>query len=279
MIKITSNVKAATPAPARKAALKLAKANIKKTSPAKPVTRHEADTANETMIADAVSFKVSLFLGRGQYDRSEVSTLQLAANRAAEIKAAHPACTREPMVHGITATNHTMLVPPALLPAPQALPGAMLEQFRASVELLNTEAPTIESALIGQIRAALPDVPDDLAEIMAETAQPGPAPVAEPAAAVAQATLAAKPTRAVSGKRAEALAMAERGILPQPPDFSAETHKNHRKKLAALIVLAKDGDIAGLHAFHINPVSTSPKALDRYRNLCVAALSAQAKAA
>ena len=64
--------------------------------------------------------------------------------------------------------------------------------------------------------------------------------------------------------------------MPTPPDFTAPTHTRYRAKLAILIALADAGDIAGLQAVEINPNSTSPKALDRYRNRAVAALKARA---
>jgi len=78
------------------------------------------------------------------------------------------------------------------------------------------------------------------------------------------------------GKRAAIEAAAREGKLPEPPDFSAETHKRFRNKLASVVELAKAGDLKGLRAFEINPVSSSPKAIARYRDLCVVALEAQA---
>lgn len=77
-------------------------------------------------------------------------------------------------------------------------------------------------------------------------------------------------------KTREAFEAAARGELPEPPDFSAETHKRFRPKLAELEALVKAKDVAGLKAFEIKPISTSPKALDRYRNLAVIALEASA---
>ena len=77
-------------------------------------------------------------------------------------------------------------------------------------------------------------------------------------------------------KTREAQEAAARGELPSPPDFSAETHKRFRPKLAELEALVKAGDVAALKAYPINPISTSPKALDRYRNLAVTALEAKA---
>ena len=74
-----------------------------------------------------------------------------------------------------------------------------------------------------------------------------------------------------------ALDMAAEGDMPTPPDFTAATHKPYRAKLAKLIALAQAGDIRGLNAVVINPTSTSPKALLKYRDLCVMALKARRK--
>jgi hypothetical protein len=62
--------------------------------------------------------------------------------------------------------------------------------------------------------------------------------------------------------------------LPAPPNFEAATHERFRPKLAELVKLAKAGDVAGLRTFPINPISSSPKAMARYRDLCVIALGA-----
>ena len=78
------------------------------------------------------------------------------------------------------------------------------------------------------------------------------------------------------GKRAAIEAAAREGKLPAPPDFGAETHKRFRNKLASVVELAKAGDLKGLRAFEINPVSSSPKAIARYRDLCIVAIEAQA---
>jgi hypothetical protein len=78
-------------------------------------------------------------------------------------------------------------------------------------------------------------------------------------------------------KRAQLLADCEAGKLPPVPDFTANTHKPYRAKLAALVDLVKAGDIKGLKAVHIPTYQTSVKAMDRYRNLAVIALEARAK--
>lgn len=83
--------------------------------------------------------------------------------------------------------------------------------------------------------------------------------------------------KAAAGKRAETLAAAERGELPAPPDFSAATHARFRGKLAEIVALVEAGDVKALKAFAINPISSSPKALDKFRNLAVTALEAKGK--
>lgn len=81
----------------------------------------------------------------------------------------------------------------------------------------------------------------------------------------------------MSAKHKAALEAAQKGTLPSEPDFSAETHKRWRPKLAEVVALAKAGDVEGLRAYDIKPISTSPKAIDRFRNLAVVALEARAQ--
>lgn len=76
----------------------------------------------------------------------------------------------------------------------------------------------------------------------------------------------------MSGKFKEALEVAKKGILPAQPDFTAETHRRWRPKLAEVVALAEAGDVEALKAYEIKPISTSPKAIDRFRNLAVIAL-------
>ena len=77
------------------------------------------------------------------------------------------------------------------------------------------------------------------------------------------------------GKRAAIEAAAREGKLPTVPDFSADTHKRFRPLLAEVVALAKAGEIAKLRKVEIKPISSSPKAIQRYRDLCVIALSAK----
>ena len=97
--------------------------------------------------------------------------------------------------------------------------------------------------------------------------EPSPAPIDKPKATTAPAF----------GKRQAILDQAQSGALPQAPDFSKPTHARFRAKLAQIVALAEAGDIAALQAFEINPVSSSPKAMARYRDLCVIAITARAQ--
>ena len=83
----------------------------------------------------------------------------------------------------------------------------------------------------------------------------------------------------VVGKRQAMLDQAQTGALPPAPDFSKPTHSRFRVKLAQIVALAEAGDIAALQAFEINPVSSSPKAIARYRDLYVIAIFARAEVA
>ena len=106
-------------------------------------------------------------------------------------------------------------------------------------------------------------------EVKARAARSSPIPAVaeEPKAATA------------SGKRQAILDQAQTGALPSAPDFSKPTHARFRAKLAQIVALAEAGDVAALLAFEINPVSSSPKAMARYRDLCVIAITARMGAA
>lgn len=75
--------------------------------------------------------------------------------------------------------------------------------------------------------------------------------------------------------RAKVEADAAKGILPMVPDFSADTHKPYRTKLALIVQMIQSENIRGLEALPINLTSTSPKAMDKFRRLALIALHAQ----
>ena len=99
--------------------------------------------------------------------------------------------------------------------------------------------------------------------------EPIPAPVDQPKLTIAP----------VTGKRQAIVDLAQTGALPPAPDFSRPTRARFRAKLAQIVALAEAGDIAGLQAFEINPVPSSPKAMARYRDLCVIAITSRAPVA
>ncbi len=98
----------------------------------------------------------------------------------------------------------------------------------------------------------------------------------EPAGNTSPAQEEPKPAATLAiGKRQTILDQAQTGALPPAPDFSKPTHARFRAKLAQIVALPKAADISGLQAFEINPVSSSPKAMARYRDLCVIAITAR----
>lgn len=135
-------------------------------------------------------------------------------------------------------------------------------------------APGLETAagrLAAEIDVCEPDAP----------AEPAPPPVA-PQPTIELVPIverAAEPEAQPSAPRrrrdADIEAKARQGELPPPPDFSAPTHARFCAKLAALVELAGKADAASQRAIHINPVSSSPKALARYRDLAVLAIEAR----
>lgn len=164
------------------------------------------------------------------------------------------------------------LVEPAPVPAgvPHQLvwwkgPGAALRVTPAGFEAIGVDPAEWPEYCRPAAPAAEPRRIVDIADLRPDTH-----PVA---AANAASSDAVAPKR---GKRKAAEESAARGELPQPPDFSADTHKPYRTKLTKLIALAEAGDVAGLKAIAINPSSTSPRALARYRDLAVAAIEARA---
>ncbi len=129
---------------------------------------------------------------------------------------------------------------------------------------------TAEGRLVAEI---------DSCEAAAPPAEPAPPRVApEPAqepAPIVNADAPAAPRAPRRRRDADIEAKARRGELPPPPDFSAPTHARLRAKLAALVEMAGKADATGLRAVPINPVSSSPKALARYRDLAVLAIGAR----
>ena len=95
---------------------------------------------------------------------------------------------------------------------------------------------------------------------------------------IAKANAASWPTGPKNGKRKAIIEQAQAGTMPAAPDFFKHTHARFRAKLAKLVALAAVGDVDSLKAIEINPVSTSPKAMARYRNQAIIAIEARRSA-
>lgn len=72
-------------------------------------------------------------------------------------------------------------------------------------------------------------------------------------------------------KGAEEKALA--GTIPPKPDFSAPTHARFLPIMEEIAKACSAKDLKALKAIQISPISSTPKAMDRYRGLCVKALT------
>lgn len=205
-------------------------------------------------LARASAFYATLFIGRGKYEKRETETLEAARAARDELNANFAKNGHRAMVYMVVDGRNELVPeafdpanPDAFVPSPAAVKAARKAKLKAMAAAKKPAAKPAKAAKKAPAKAK---------------------PAKEP-----KAPKAAKPA---NGQRAAILADAEAGILPKAPDFSAATHTRFRPKLAALVALVEARDIAGLKAFAINPISTSPKAMDKYRNLAVIALTAQA---
>jgi hypothetical protein len=264
------------------------------------------------IIERARRFDASVFLGVGRY-RTETFDSLPAARDAGERIAREVNNGRKAMIYAITDEGRAVFVPAAYQPQPKEpamttskteLNGAQISKLTAIMTGGGFKRANSRDAAVARFLKIAAEKgiaeekardylagPYDMAEHVIREHIEGkpmtipqvkaarkskPAAKAEPAP---KAVPAAKATeQKPAGKRAEILAAAQAGKLPEPPDFSAATHTRFRKKLEEVIALAKAGDLKGLKAYAINPISSSPKAIDRYRNLAVIALEARAGA-
>lgn len=136
---------------------------------------------------------------------------------------------------------------------------------------------TAEGRLVAEIDACEAAAPAEPSAEPLPINDPAPAAVAAPIVEGTEANSepAAAPSAPRRRRDADIEAKARMGELPPPPDFSAPTHARFRAKLAALVEMAGKADATGLRAIPINPVSSSPKALARYRDLAVLAIEAR----
>jgi len=230
---------------------------------------HPADLANANVVASAVRFEIALFLGGGRYATDTAETLDEARSKAACLLALHRN-GRRPLIYGVTADGRSGLVTDTPnMEDPMKTYAKKFNAQRAAkaaghdpdeIDIIKTKDGF--AWRVKRQRKSAAEARD--AKLAADLSREPPAGSAKRSAA---------PKRPL-GKRAQIEADARAGKLPEPPDFRAETHKRFRNKLAAVVELANAADLKGLRGFEINPVSSSPKAIARYRDLCVMALEA-----
>ncbi|SOC47718.1 hypothetical protein SAMN05892877_13243 [Rhizobium subbaraonis] len=266
---------------------------------------HPADIADRQKIATATHFNVHLRRGPTEKINEEAPTLAEAVKIADRISA--ESGSKPPMIYAITPDKMTVFVPKDLVDAArgdEAMKAPLSNNQIAQLTAILTgggfkRANSKEAAQVRFVTVAIEKgiSADKAADLLAgpfnfaehilrehvagkpmtiEQVEAGRQSIEPDAGAAAAGTSAeeAKPPRA-GGKRAAILEAARAGTLPEAPDFSAATHARFRDKLAKLVAMAKIGDLDGLRSVAINPVSSSPKAMLRYRDLCVLALEAR----
>jgi hypothetical protein len=218
--------------------------------------QHPADEADIEKIAQATHFTIHLRSGPHDKITKRAKTL-VAAVRAAD-KLGKTGSGKKPMIYAVTDDRMTVHVP-----------AAMIAQARQEIE--QKAAADHKSAREGV--EALARTNADMFGLDPATGKPKAKAGKNAGRKVKRATGAAS-GRPVS-RRAEIAENAAKGVLPPAPDFSAETHRRFRGKLAEIVALVEVGDVAALKAIEIKAYSSSPKAMDRYRNFAVLALEAQ----
>lgn len=263
--------------------------------------RHAVDARDIDVLANAVEWSATVFLGRGRYDTSHFSTLEAAQARAATLKAVYP--SKRLMIYGVNAAGRSAMLTPNLeqmmnakVQPAAAGPKVYAKKFNAQraaraaghaddavmvfavdggftwslkpAEATQQAQAATRVAVKRAVRQTAPTLELEQKEVIGITE----AALAEHP--IAQENAASWPSG--PKKRSAPADAAKRGTLPPKPDFSAPTHARFRAKLEQVAAMVEAGDIAGLKAFEIKPASTSPKAIARYRDLAVMALEARA---
>jgi hypothetical protein len=229
---------------------------------------HPPTERDAAIIANAVRFDLALFIGRGKYAHASARTLTEARNEAApSLEAEHP-YGRRALIYAIDADGRSALVT-------DGIPTETKESsMKTYAKKFNAQCAA-KAAGHGSDEIEIVKAKDGFTwrlKQQPKRADPKDAKLTPDSSREPQPAGKQRPF----GKRAAIEVAAREGTLPEPPDFSAETHKRFRNKLASVVELAKAGDLKGLRSFEINPVSSSPKAIKRYRDLCIVAIEAQA---
>jgi hypothetical protein len=150
-------------------------------------------------------------------------------------------------------------------------PGLKRLRANPAAEAIRTKTLADQKRAKGEARAkiaAATAASESLAEAPALVEAPKP---------TAEAAKAASEAAKALGKRAALMASAEAGVMPSAPDFSAKTHTRFRGKLAEVVALVEAGDVDALAAYEYQGfLSSSPKAILKYRDLAVVALESRA---
>lgn len=222
-----------------------------------PKKQHPADARNDEIIDTAVFFISSLFLGRGQYAKAEAKTIAAATAEAERLERENPGSQRA-LIYAFDAQGRSAICMRMASTTEEPMQKTYAKRFNAQ-RAAKSAGFSLDDIEIIKTEGGFAWKPKQTTAKAASAPRKPKHPV----------------KRMSKNRHAEASENAEKGILPPAPDFSAHTHARFRGKLAKLIELAEANDIAGLKAVEINPVSTSPKALMRYRDLCITALEAK----
>ena len=196
---------------------------------------HPPTDRDTAIIANAVRFDIALFIGRGKYAHASARSLSEARNEAApSLEAEHP-YGRRALIYAIDADGRSALVtddiPTESKESPMKTYAKKFNAQRAAKaaghDLDGIEIVKAKDGFTWRLKQQpkRADVRD--AKLTPDASR-------EPQPADKQRPL---------GERAAIEAAAREGKLPEPPDFSAETHKRFRNKLANVVELAKAGDL------------------------------------
>lgn len=210
------------------------------------------------VIAKAVRFTASLFLGRGKYDTREANSVAEVEAAAADLKAAHPDSAREPIITAFDEAGNSTVIS-----------GEPHAAHKARVKA----ADLIKAAKAKPAKAKPAKKAGKPAKAGKSAGKAGKAKAAPVTKAAPAGHHGERWTKEVEARWEEAAA---KGTLPPAPDFSAPTHANYRKMRDRMVEAAEAGDLAALRAIEVQPVSSSRTILWRYRNYAVRALEVKA---
>jgi hypothetical protein len=192
--------------------------------------------------------------------------------------------------------GRTFTVPGPIYKAPAKAEDATTKQLRAELEAAaaKKKAASLERLREWKIfnnrslpkpelkpRAIMP-ITEQETTTMAKKAATTKKPAAKKAAVKpARKAAAAKSARTPVGERSRydwkgAAEKAAAGSIPPKPDFSAPTHARFLPIMDQITAACSAKDLKALKAIEINAISSTPKAMARYRDLCAAALTAKA---